>query len=112
MTSNRKNGNKSKGPVKNRKAKLAPGTKPNFKNTGNLRYPFRQIDNKFHLELKHILGGVSLISLLAAFEVFSIPAANGIVDILNLTNYLAGMTWLFVAAISGGVALVLHEEES
>jgi len=30
----------------------------------------------FHLKLKHLLAGVSFLSLFAAFEVFSIPAGN------------------------------------
>lgn len=38
----------------------------------------------FHL--KHLLGGVSLLSQLAAFEVFSIPAAKGIIDLLEFTK--------------------------
>ncbi|MGP6220911.1 hypothetical protein [Caldiplasma sukawensis] len=65
----------------------------------------------FHLRLKHILGGVSLLSLLAAFEVFSIPAASRLIDIFGFTRLIAGVTWIGVALFSGGVALYLHEEE-
>ncbi|MGP6220967.1 hypothetical protein [Caldiplasma sukawensis] len=42
---------------------------------------WRNMTASFHLRLKHILGDVSLLSLLAAFEVFSIPAASGLIDI-------------------------------
>ena len=35
---------------------------------------WNKADSSFHIKLKHVLGGVSLLSLLAAFEVFSIPA--------------------------------------
>ncbi len=65
----------------------------------------------FHLQLKHVLGGVSPLSLLAAFEVFSIPAANGLINIFGFTRLIAGVTWIGVALFSGGVALYLHEEE-
>ena len=113
MTSSKsKSGNKYKGSVKNKKSKEVSAPRPNFTNSGNARYQFRKIDDSFHLKLKHILGGVSLISLLAAFEVFSIPAANGIVDILALSNFMAGMTWFFVAVMSGGIAVILDEEET
>ncbi|MGP6208008.1 hypothetical protein ACNF42_08290 [Cuniculiplasma sp. SKW3] len=72
---------------------------------------FRRVADSFHLRLKHVLGGVSLLSLLAAFEVFSIPAASGLIDIFGFTRLIAGVTWIGVALISGGVALYLHEEE-
>lgn len=65
----------------------------------------------FHLKLKHLLGGVSLLSLLAAFEVFSIPATSGIIDLLQVSKATAGAIWIGVAALSGGMAVVLHEEE-
>lgn len=64
-----------------------------------------------NIKLKHVLGGVSLLSLLAAFEVFSIPAANGIIDLFGFTGGLAGIIWVGVAMLSGGMALYLHEEE-
>ena len=70
-----------------------------------------RIDKSFHLNLKHVLGGISLLSLLAAFEVFSIPAANGLINIFGFTKLIAGVTWIGVALFSGGVALYLHEEE-
>ena len=111
-SSKTKKSNKNKGSVKKRRTKQVAAQKPNFTNPGNARYPFRKIDDRFHLKLKHILGGVSLISLLAAFEVFSIPAANGIIDILALSNFMAGMTWFFVAVMSGGIAVILDEEET
>ena len=68
-------------------------------------------DSSFHIKLKHVLGGVSLLSLLAAFEVFSIPAANGIIDLFDLSKGMAGFTWLFVALLSGGIAISLDAEE-
>ena len=71
----------------------------------------RKVDNDFHLKLKQLLGGISLLSLLAAFEVFSIPAANGIINLFGFTKGLAGWTWIGVAMLSGGIAVVLHKEE-
>lgn len=71
----------------------------------------RGISYNFHIEVKHVLGGVSLLSLLAAFEVFSIPAANGIINLFGFTKGLAGWTWIGVAMLSGGIAVVLHKEE-
>ena len=70
-----------------------------------------KVDSSFHIKLKHVLGGVSLLSLLAAFEVISIPAANGIIDLFGFSEKLAGLTWIGVAMISGGIAIVLHMEE-
>ena len=63
---------------------------------------------RFHLKLKHVLGGVSLLSLLAAFEVFSIPAANGLIDLMQLSSLVAGVAWIGVATLSGGAAIILH----
>ena len=54
---------------------------------------------------------VSLLSLLAAFEVFSIPAANGIIDLFYFNRTYAGALWIFMAALSGGVAFYLYGEE-
>ena len=71
----------------------------------------KKADRSFHIKLKHVLGGISLLSLLAAFEVFSIPAANGLINIFGFTKLIAGVTWIGVALFSGGVALYLHEEE-
>jgi len=68
-------------------------------------------DQAFHLKLKHFLGGVSLLSLLAAFEVFSIPAASGIIDLFQVSKATAGAIWIGVAALSGGFALYLYGEE-
>ena len=72
---------------------------------------FGKLDKSFQVKLKHVLGGVSLLSLLAAFEVFSIPAANGIIDLFGFSTGMAGWTWTGVAMISGGFAIVLHREE-
>ncbi len=71
----------------------------------------KRADSAFHLKLKHVLGGISLLSLLAAFEIFSIPAANGIIDLFGFTKGLAGWTWIFIASASGGSAMVLHSLE-
>ncbi|MCL4320884.1 MAG: hypothetical protein M1427_06550 [Candidatus Thermoplasmatota archaeon] len=65
----------------------------------------------FHLQLKHVLGGVSLLSLLAAFVVFSIPASNGIINIFDLQKFISGLVWLGTALFSGGSAVVLHDAE-
>ena len=74
---------------------------------GNLR----RADQVFHLKLKHVLGGVSLLSLLAAFEVFSIPAASGIVELFVLTKSAAAEVWFGTAVLTGFAALYLHREE-
>ena len=79
--------------------------------TKTAKAPFMRTREEFHLKLKHVLGGISFLSVLAAFEVFSIPASNGIIDLLGLTNFMAGMTWMFVATLSGGAAIVLHRKE-
>ena len=71
----------------------------------------KKADRSFHIKLKHVLGGISLLSLLAAFEVFSIPAANGIIDLFSLSKGMAGFTWLFIASLSGGIAISLDAEE-
>lgn len=71
----------------------------------------RRADAAFHLKLKHVLGGISLLSLLAAFEVFSIPAASGIIDIFELTRLTAGGVWITTAVLSGGLAVILDAEE-
>ena len=70
-----------------------------------------KVDRSFHIKLKHVLGGVSLLSLLAAFEVFSIPAANGIIDLFYFNRTYAGALWVFMAALSGGAAFYLYGEE-
>ena len=70
-----------------------------------------KVDSSFHIKLKHALGGVSLLSLLAAFEVFSIPAANGIIDLFYFNRTYAGALWVFMAALSGGAAFYLYGEE-
>ena len=94
--------------MKNGKAKPGASTK-----TGNgIRRSYNtRIAEPFRIKLKHVLSGVTFVSLLAAFEVFSIPASNGIIDLLGLTNFMAGMTWMFVAFFSGGAAIVLHRKE-
>ena len=71
----------------------------------------RGISYNFHVRLKHVLGGISLLSLLAAFEIFSIPAANGIIDLLYLSGMSAGTLWIAVALISGSIAIILDAEE-
>ncbi len=70
-----------------------------------------KVDSSFHIKLKHILGGVSLLSLLAAFEVFSIPAGSGIIDLFNLVRVDAALVWFGVAITAGSIAIVLHSEE-
>ena len=53
----------------------------------------------------------SLLSLLAAFEVFSIPAGNGIIDLFSLVRIDAAAVWFGVAITAGFIALILHREE-
>ncbi len=72
---------------------------------------YRRNQESFHLKLKHVLGGVSLLSLLAAFEVFSIPAGSGIIDLLGLTRISAAKVWFGIAIFAAFVALILHKEE-
>ena len=98
MAAKRSGGGKRRGSNSNKK-----GSK---KGRGN-----KSVSYNFHIEVKHVLGGVSLLSLLAAFEVFSIPAANGIINLFGFTKGLAGWTWIGVAMLSGGIAVVLHKEE-
>ena len=70
-----------------------------------------KVDSSFHIKLKHILGGVSLLSLLAAFEVFSIPAANGIIELYALTKLSAAEVWFGTASLTGFIAIYLHHDE-
>ena len=71
----------------------------------------RGISYNFHIRLKHVFGGVSLLSLLAAFEVFSIPAGSGIIDFLGLTRLSAAEVWFGIALSAGFMALILHKQE-
>ena len=71
----------------------------------------KKADRSFHIKLKHVLGGISLLSLLAAFEVFSIPAGSGIIDFLDLARISAALVWFGVAISAGFIALILHKEE-
>lgn len=43
-----------------------------------------RVDSAFHLKLKHVLEGVSLLSLLAAFEILSTLADKGILYLFCL----------------------------
>ena len=71
----------------------------------------KKADRSFHIKLKHVLGGISLLSLLAAFEVFSIPAASGIIELFELTKLSAAEVWFGTAAFTGFAAVYLHREE-
>ena len=71
----------------------------------------KKADRSFHIKLKHVLGGISLLSLLASFEVFSIPAGSGIIDFLDLARISAALVWFGVAITAGFIALILHREE-
>ena len=99
---------KNNNSAKSRRAKTGMST---GKRNGIRRSYNTRIAEPFRIKLKHVLAGITFLGLLAAFEVFSIPASNGIIDLLGLTNFMAGMTWTFVAFFSGGAAIVLHEEE-
>ena len=72
---------------------------------------WNKADSSFHIKLKHVLGGVSLLSLLAAFEVFCIPAVNGIIDPFYFSRSYAGALWIFMATLLGGAAFCLYGEE-
>ena len=110
MTTKKNNGNKSGKSNKQSTAKKS-GISPEEKRIREYTtQKYRKANQSFHLKLKHVLGGVSLLSLLAAFEVFSIPAGNGIIDVFNLTKIGAGAVWIGVAGFSGFAALVLHKE--
>ena len=66
---------------RNQKSLKSAVQKGSNRSTGNkILQTSRRIDKSFHLNLKHVLGGLSLLSLLAAFEVISRPAANCIID--------------------------------
>ncbi|EQB70563.1 MAG: hypothetical protein AMDU1_APLC00053G0003 [Thermoplasmatales archaeon A-plasma] len=69
----------------NRKKKVSGSNTNKLPAKTHMSY-YGKLDSAFHLKLKHVLGGVSLLSLLAAFEVFSIPAGSGIIDFLGLTR--------------------------
>lgn len=71
----------------------------------------RKVVEPFRLKLKHVLGGVSFVSLLAAFEVLSIPAANGIIDLYSLSSMPAAEVWFGTAFVTGFAAVYLHREE-
>ena len=97
---------------RNQKSSKSAVHKGSKRSTGNKSLQTsRRIDKSIHIKLKHVLGGISLLSLLASFEVFSIPAANGIIDLFSLSKGMAGFTWLFVASLSGGIAISLDAEE-
>ncbi|MCL5786085.1 MAG: hypothetical protein M1151_05415 [Candidatus Thermoplasmatota archaeon] len=71
----------------------------------------RKVMVPFRLKLKHVLGGVSLVSLLAAFEVLSIPVASGIIDLYSLSSMSAAEVWFGTAFVTGFAAVYLHREE-
>jgi hypothetical protein len=71
----------------------------------------KKADRSFHIKLKHVLGGISLLSLLAAFEVFSIPAASGIIELFVLTKFSAAEVWFGTAVLTGFSAVYLYLEE-
>ena len=95
----------------NRKKKVSGSNKNKLPAKTHMSY-YGKLDSAFHLKLKHVLGGVSLLSLLAAFEVFSIPAGSGIIDFLGLTRISAAEVWFGVALSAGFMALILHKQES
>lgn len=70
----------------------------------------RRTDQVFHLKLKHVLGGVSLLSPLAVFEVFSILAASEIIELFVPTKSSAAEIWFGTAVLTGFAELYLHRE--
>ncbi|MHB8561431.1 MAG: hypothetical protein ACYDAP_09790 [Thermoplasmataceae archaeon] len=95
----------------NRKKKVSGSNKNKLPAKTHMSY-YDKLDNAFHLKLKHVLGGVSLLSLLAAFEVFSIPAGSGIIDFLGLTRISAAKVWFGIAISAGFMAIILHKQEN
>ena len=99
-------------PGKNKKLSSKQGMSKGGSRVGqHMNGDLTRMDHSFHLKLKLVLGGLSLLSLLAAFEVFSIPAANGIIDLFQFSKFIAGVVWFSIAGLSGGAAVILHEEE-
>ena len=100
------------GKPRNKKSSKPANQKGSNRSTENKsRQKSSGIGKSFHIKLKHVLGGISLISLLASFEVFSIPAANCMIDLLSLSKGMAGFAWLFIATWTGGIAISLHGKE-
>ncbi len=66
----------------------------------------------FIIRLKHILAGVSFISLLTAFEVMTIPVASGIIVLFSLTRGSAAEIWLRVSVFTGMSAYYLDRHET
>lgn len=95
----------------NRKKKVSGNNKNKLPAKTHMSY-YGKLDSAFHLKLKHVLGGVSLLSLLAAFEVFSIPAGSGIIDFLGLTRISAAKVWFGIAISAGFMAIILHKQEN
>ncbi len=97
---------------KNTKGRTKGPVRGHHSSTSGKKGSMNRVSYGFHVKLKHVLGGVSLLSLLAAFEVFSIPAANGIINLFGFTKIMAGYTWIFIASTSGGSAMVLYRMEN
>jgi hypothetical protein len=66
---------------------------------------------RFHLKLKHLLAGVSFISLFTAFEVMSVPVASGMIVLFTLTRSGAAAVWFLTALFTGSFAYELHHRE-
>ena len=99
----------------NKNNKRPSGKKPAPRGKSSVKqYASRKLnkaESSFHIKLKHVLGGVSLLSLLAAFEVFSIPASNGIIELYALTKLSAAEVWFGTASLTGFIAIYLHHDE-
>ena len=63
------------------------------------------------IKLKHVLAGVSFLSMLVALEVISVPVASGIVALYSLTKTGAFEVWIGASLFSGFSSFILHHLE-
>ena len=106
-------GDKMTGKNGNQKSSKSAVHKGSNRSTGRNKslQTSKRINKSFHIKLKHVFGGISLLSLLAAFEVFSIPAASGIIELFVLTKFSAAEVWFGTAVLTGFSAVYLYLEE-
>jgi len=61
--------------------------------------------------VRFIIAGESLFSLLTAFEVVAIPVASGIIALYSLTKGKAAEVWFGASLFTGVSAIVLDRHE-
>ena len=66
---------------KNTKGKTNRGVRGHHSGSSGKKGSMNRVSYGFHVKLKHVLEDLTLFSLFAAFEVFSIPAPNGVIDL-------------------------------